>query len=293
MNETIAQLRARRSVRAYTDEPVSAADERAILEAACQAPTAGNQQLYSIIVVRDQSEKDELAITCDSQPFIASAPLVLAFCADVRRWHRAFLAAGADAREPGVGDLMLAVEDTMIAAQNAVTAAESLGLGSCYIGDILERREDQARILRVPAPRRAGLAARDRAPHRGAARPREARTAAALRHCVRGPLRGARRRAAARGPASQGACRPRSCRMGARVLRAQVELGLLSRDDALGGRDSLRLCDGRLLGPGSRHYLGTFLEVGKVALGGWHFLTCGFTGASAVYTLGCSEKVPR
>ena len=150
MNETIAQLRARRSVRAYTDEPVSAADERAILEAACQAPTAGNQQLYSIIVVRDQSEKDELAITCDNQPFIASAPLVLAFCADVRRWHRAFLAAGADAREPGVGDLMLAVEDTMIAAQNAVTAAESLGLGSCYIGDILERREDQARILGCP-----------------------------------------------------------------------------------------------------------------------------------------------
>lgn len=150
MNETIAQLRARRSARAYTDEPVSAADERAILEAACQAPTAGNQQLYSIIVVRDQSEKDELAITCDNQPFIASAPLVLAFCADVRRWHRAFLAAGADAREPGVGDLMLAVEDTMIAAQNAVTAAESLGLGSCYIGDILERREDQARILGCP-----------------------------------------------------------------------------------------------------------------------------------------------
>lgn len=150
MNETIAQLHARRSVRAYTDEPVSAEDERAILEAACQAPTAGNQQLYSIIVVRDQSEKDELSVACDNQPFIARAPLVLAFCADVRRWHRAFLAAGADAREPGVGDLMLAVEDTMIAAQNAVTAAESLGLGSCYIGDILERREDQARILGCP-----------------------------------------------------------------------------------------------------------------------------------------------
>ena len=229
MNETIAQLRARRSVRAYTDEPVSAADERAILEAACQAPTAGNQQLYSSIVVRDQ------------------------------RGHRR--------GEPGARLL-------------------------------LHRRHPRAprgpgSHPWVPAPRRAGLAARDRAPHRGTARPRKARTAAALRHCVRGPLRGARRRAAARGPASQGAYRPRSCRMGARVLRAQVELGFLSRDDALGGRDSLRLCDGRLLGPGSRDYLGTFSEVGKVALGGWHFLTCGFTGASAVYTLGCSEKVPR
>lgn len=150
MNETIAQLHARRSVRAYTDDPVSATDERAILEAACQAPTAGNQQLYSIIVVRDQAEKDELAVTCDNQPFIAAAPLVLVFCVDVRRWYRAFLAAGAAPRDPGVGDFLLALEDTAIAAQNAVVAAESLGLGSCYIGDILERREEQARILDCP-----------------------------------------------------------------------------------------------------------------------------------------------
>ena len=150
MNETIAQLHERRSTRAYTSEPVSDADERAILEAACQAPTAGNQQLYSIIVVRDQAEKEELAVTCDDQPFIAAAPLVLVFCVDVRRWHRAFVAAGAEPREPGVGDFLLALEDTSIAAQNAVVAAHSLGLGSCYIGDILERREDQARILGCP-----------------------------------------------------------------------------------------------------------------------------------------------
>ena len=150
MNDVISQLRDRRSVRAYTDEPVSAADERAILEAACQVPTAGNQQLYSIIVVRDQAEKEELAVTCDNQPFIAKAPLLLVFCVDVRRWHRAFVAAGAEPREPGVGDFLLALEDTAIAAQNAVVAAHSLGLGSCYIGDILERREDQARILGCP-----------------------------------------------------------------------------------------------------------------------------------------------
>lgn len=149
-NETIRQLHERKSVRAFTPEPVSVADERAVLEAACQAPTAGNEQLYSIIVVRDQAKKDALAVSCDNQPFIAKAPLVLAFCADVRRWRRGFGLAGADPREPGAGDFLLAVEDTMIAAQNAVVAAHSLDLGSCYIGDILENCEEQARILGCP-----------------------------------------------------------------------------------------------------------------------------------------------
>lgn len=150
MNEVISQLHARVSVRAYTDEPVSAEDERAILEAAFQAPTAGNQQLYTIVVVRDQSLKDRLAVSCDNQPFIARAPLVLAFCADVRRWHRAFAAAGCEPRDPGVGDFVLACQDAVIAAQNAVTAAWSLGIGSCYIGDVLERAAEQAEILGCP-----------------------------------------------------------------------------------------------------------------------------------------------
>ena len=150
MNEVIEQLHARKSVRVFTDEPVTSEEERAILEAACQAPTAGNQQLYSIVVVRDGRKKAALAESCDHQPFIAKAPLVLAFCADVRRWYRGFTVAGCAPREPGVGDFLLAMEDTMIAAQNAVVAAESLGIGSCYIGDILENCEEQARILDCP-----------------------------------------------------------------------------------------------------------------------------------------------
>ena len=58
--------------------------------------------------------------------------------------------AGCAPRRPGAGDLLLAVTDAAIAAQNAVTAAESLGLGSCYIGDILERYEDRRRLLSLP-----------------------------------------------------------------------------------------------------------------------------------------------
>ncbi len=150
MNDILAALHARKSVRAYLDKPVSPADKRAILLAACAAPTAGNQQLYTVLDITDQALKDALAESCDHQPFIAQAPMVLVFCADCKKWYDAYREAGLTPRAPGVGDLMLAVTDTAIAAQNAVTAAESLGIGSCYIGDILEQCETNRALLRLP-----------------------------------------------------------------------------------------------------------------------------------------------
>ena len=127
MNEILAGLHARKSVRAFSGEPVTPQEKRAILEAACAAPTAGNQQLYTILDITDPALKDRLAETCDHQPFIAGAPVVLIFCADCQKWYDAYRAAGCAPRRPGAGDLMLAVTDCAVAAQNAVTAAESLG----------------------------------------------------------------------------------------------------------------------------------------------------------------------
>ena len=131
MNEVIKSLMERKSMRVYLDKEISAEDKKAILIAAMAAPTAGNQQLYTILDITDQSLKETLAKTCDNQPFIAKAKMVLIFCADAKKWQDVFLEAGCNPREPGVGDLMLAVEDAVIAAQNAVTAEESLGIGSC------------------------------------------------------------------------------------------------------------------------------------------------------------------
>ena len=150
MNNTLKELIERKSVRVFTDKEISKEDKALILEAAVNAPTAGNQQLYTIIDVTDQNIKDALVRTCDDQPFIANAKMVLIFCADCKKWYDTFLAAGCDPRIPGVGDLMLAVSDTNIAAQNAVTAAESLGIGSCYIGDIMENCEKQRELLSLP-----------------------------------------------------------------------------------------------------------------------------------------------
>lgn len=150
MNDTLKTIANRRSVRAFTDEPITAEHKELILEAAFRAPTAGNQQLYTIIDVTDQAVKDALVPICDDQPFISSAPMVLIFLADCLKWYDAFKHADCDPRTPDVGDLMLAVSDTNIAAENAVIAAESLGIGSCYIGDVMENCEKLSALLNLP-----------------------------------------------------------------------------------------------------------------------------------------------
>ena len=150
MNEVIRSLYARKSVRIFNENPVSQEAKDLILNAASQAATAGNQQLYTILDITDPKLKQSLAETCDHQPFIAAAPIVLVFCADCKKWYDAYRSIGCEARRPGVGDLMLAVTDTAIAAQNAVVAAESLGIGSCYIGDIMENCEHQRELLHLP-----------------------------------------------------------------------------------------------------------------------------------------------
>lgn len=150
MNKILRSLHDRKSVRVFEERPIPAEAKQAILEAAAQAPTAGCQQLYTILDITDPALKEALADSCDHQPFIAKAPLVLVFCADCKKWYDAYLEAGCTPRAPGVGDLLLAVSDTNIAAQNAVVAAESLGIGSCYIGDIMENCATQRQLLHLP-----------------------------------------------------------------------------------------------------------------------------------------------
>ena len=115
--------------------------------------------LYSIIEIEQQAIKDRLVDTCDHQPFIAKAPYMLLFVADYQRWMDLYEAArcaeragelGIAPRKPAEGDLILALMDAMVAAQTAVLAAESMGIGSCYIGDILENAEAHRSLFKLP-----------------------------------------------------------------------------------------------------------------------------------------------
>lgn len=159
MNSTIEILQHRCSLRVYKDIPISPEHKDIILQSSMRAPTAGNMMLYSIITVEKQETKNILAETCDHQPFIARAPWILIFVADMQRWFDYYQLCnvpqycqkhGLDFQGPNLGDLFIAASDTLIAAQNAVIAAESLGIGSCYIGDIMEQYETHRELFQLP-----------------------------------------------------------------------------------------------------------------------------------------------
>lgn len=157
--ETIELLQHRRTQRSFAFRPIEAQHKSDIVAATLRAPTAGNMMLYSVIEVTEQGRKERLAKLCDNQPMIAKAPMVWLFVADLRKWVTYYQEAGSVEkgkelgirfRNPGPGDLLLAISDALIAAQTAVIAAQALGIGSCYIGDILEHYEEIASLFELP-----------------------------------------------------------------------------------------------------------------------------------------------
>ena len=153
MNEMIELLLKHKSVRTFEPAEIPEEDVHTILQCAVNAATAGNMTLWSCIRVTDPQLKEELAEHCDHQPMIAKAPLVLVFYADYHRWMSAFetLDLGEPLRQPGDGDRTLATMDAIIAGSAAVTAAEALGYGACYIGDVIENWEWHREKFGLPA----------------------------------------------------------------------------------------------------------------------------------------------
>ncbi|MEJ2250543.1 MAG: nitroreductase family protein [Candidatus Lokiarchaeota archaeon] len=158
-NQVLNIIKNRRTIRTYKNKPLTQEEIDTIIYGAMRAPTAGNLMLYSIIQVTDQKKKEKLVKTCDNQPHIAKSPLVLIFLADMQRWWDYFKISetpelckklGVDFENPQESDLLLASCDALIAAQNAVITAESLGIGSCYIGDIMENIEIHREMFNLP-----------------------------------------------------------------------------------------------------------------------------------------------
>lgn len=137
MNSTIDTLLNHRTIRQYQEKKIEEEKKEFILRSACNGSTMGNMQLYSIIVTEDKEMMRKAAPYHFNQPMATEAPLILTFCADFNRFNK--YCKFRDADDTAYNNMQSyhwAVTDALIAAQNACVAAESLGLGICWLGTI-------------------------------------------------------------------------------------------------------------------------------------------------------------
>ena len=132
-------LKSRSSIRKFKETPIPEETLNEVLESATYAPTGGNLQNYSIIVTKDEENRKALSDIHLNQSQIETAPVILTFCVDVRRNSDWLNQRGEESPFYNTWGFFLSFQDTMLSAQNAVTAAESLGLGSCFSGAALIR----------------------------------------------------------------------------------------------------------------------------------------------------------
>lgn len=151
METTIDTILSHRSIRKFTEKEIEDNILEQILRSACNGSTTGNMQLYSIIVTKDKKRMQEMAPFHFNQPIATNAPLILTFCADFNRFNKYCLYRNAptDAYN-NIQSYHWAVADAIIAAQNACVAAESLGLGICWLGTITYNVDKFIDTLHLP-----------------------------------------------------------------------------------------------------------------------------------------------
>jgi len=150
--ETIDVLLDHRSVRSYLPKPVPAEVVELAIAAAQSAPTSSNLQAWSVVAVEDRERKARINAVAGNQRQIDQAPLLLIWLADLSRLRRIADAEGSTSDGLDyVEGFLLAVIDAALAAQNALVAFESLGLGTCYIGALRNDPATVARELDLPA----------------------------------------------------------------------------------------------------------------------------------------------
>lgn len=150
-NETITNLLSHRSIRAYLNEPLPPNTLETLVAAAQSASTSSNLQTWSVVAVEDAQRKEKLSLLANNQAHIRQCPLFLVWLADLARLT--YIADTQGLPHEGLNYLemfLVAAIDAALAAQNAVVAAESLGLGTVYIGALRNHPEAVAEVLNLP-----------------------------------------------------------------------------------------------------------------------------------------------
>jgi len=143
-------LMKRRTIRKYTDRKIDDFLLQEILNAGCRTSTTGNMQVYSIIITRSETMKKALAPLHFNQKVVTEAPVLLTFCADFNRFNKWCLLGNA---EPGYDNFLSFVTasiDALLVAQTVCVAAESKGLGICYLGTTTYMAHKIIEVLKLP-----------------------------------------------------------------------------------------------------------------------------------------------
>ena len=141
----------RRSVRQFKEEPIPEEVIGRLMDVVNNAPSGGNIQPISVILVQDREARKELAKIIGGQPWVRNAPLSMVFCIDfnrIKRW--ASLMDTEFKGEKALPHFLIAYADLMCASQNVVILAQSLGLGSVYIGTIQDNTEEARAYFALP-----------------------------------------------------------------------------------------------------------------------------------------------
>ncbi len=149
-NATLDLMRRHASVRQYRPDPIPEAMIEEVVSAAQCSSTSSNLQMMSVVAVRDAAMRAQISEWCGNQAHVAQAPVLLVWCADLARLDRACELRGYKQVTNYVENFLVAVMDATIAAQSAALAAESLGLGICYIGSIRNKTAELIRLLKLP-----------------------------------------------------------------------------------------------------------------------------------------------
>jgi nitroreductase len=140
----------RRSIRKYSSKTVDEALLKEILVAGCRASNTGNMQVYSIIVTRDERIKNDLFPLHFNQKMVTEAPVVLTFCADFNRFNKWCRFRKAKPFYDNFLSFMTAAIDAILVAQTVCIAAETKGLGICYLGTTTFMAHKIIEVLKLP-----------------------------------------------------------------------------------------------------------------------------------------------
>ncbi|MBZ0335601.1 oxygen-insensitive NADPH nitroreductase [Marinobacter sp. AL4B] len=150
MNPTIELLKSHRSIRKFKDQQIPKELFEELIQAGQSAATSSHVQAYTVIHVVNPESRARLAELAGGQPYVESASDFLVFCADMKRSTEAAERSGAEVTRGMTEQLLVASIDVALMAQNVVVAAESEGLGICYIGGIRNNPQEVSELLQLP-----------------------------------------------------------------------------------------------------------------------------------------------